>query len=356
MRSTESHGMINSRVLVTGGAGFVGSHLAEFYAEKGSKVTILDNFSRAEMLNADVQRAFFNWNYLRNKYRNVKLARGDVRNFEEVKASSKGTDIIIHAAGQVAVTTSLKNPRKDFEINASGTLNVLEAARLSDAKFILCSTNKVYGENVNNIPLKADQRRYSFADDKFRMGIPETFPIDLCAHSPYGSSKLVADIYAQDYAHTYGLVTGVFRMSCIYGERQFGVEDQGWVAWFVRATLSNHPITIYGDGRQVRDVLYIADLVRLFDAFVKSRLRHGVFNVGGGPENTLSLLEMLQLLEEISGRRPIVRFADWRQADQKVYVSDISKAKKILKWEPKTSPKVGLNRLVKWVAKEGVRA
>lgn len=216
--------------------------------------------------------------------------------------------------------------------------------------FILCSTNKVYGENVNKISVEEEKKHYHFANEKYRNGISETFTIDLCGHSPYGCSKLSADIYTQDYAHTYGLKTGVFRMSCIYGERQFGVEDQGWVAWFVIATHTGKNVTIYGDGKQVRDVLYISDLVQAFDEFFNSNLKHNVFNVGGGPKNTLSLLELLDMLKELTRKNTSIKFAEWRPADQKVYVSDISKAKKLLNWEPKVNPRNGVKKLAQWVS------
>jgi CDP-paratose 2-epimerase len=337
------------KLLVTGGAGFVGSHVAEYYAKRGSEVLVFDNLSRVEILGKSVGDPLYNWNYLKNNYGNVELVKGDIGRFEEVKAASKDVDAIVHTAAQVAVTTSLSDPRTDFEINALGTFNVLEAARLNDAALVFCSTNKVYGENVNKIPVREEKKRYCFTDEKYKNGIPETFPIDLCGHSPYGCSKLAADIYMQDYAHTYGLKTGVFRMSCIYGERQFGVEDQGWVAWFVIASLTNKQITIYGDGKQVRDVLYVTDLVEAFSAFANSKLKHEVFNMGGGSENTLSLLELLDLLKELTGRSPQTSIADWRQVDQKVYVSDISKAERLLNWRPRVRPRESVEKLVNWV-------
>lgn len=336
------------KVLVTGGAGFVGSHVAEYYA-KGSEVLVFDNLSRAEILGKSTGDSLFNWKYLKNNYSNVKLVKGDIRNFEQVKAASKDVDAIVHTAAQVAVTTSLSDPRTDFEINALGTFNILEVARLNDAALVFCSTNKVYGENVNKIPVKEEGKRYSFAKEKYRNGIPEMFTIDLCGHSPYGCSKLAADLYVQDYAHTYGLKTGVFRMSCIYGVRQFGVEDQGWIAWFVIAALTNRQITIYGDGKQVRDILYVTDLTEAFSAFLNSKMKHEVFNIGGGSENTLSLLDLIDLLKELTGRSPQISIADWRPADQKVYISDISKAEKLLNWKPRVRPREGVGRLVNWV-------
>jgi CDP-paratose 2-epimerase len=338
-----------SRILVTGGAGFIGSHVAEYYAKKGEEVIVLDNLSRAEILGKVVGDPLYNWNYLK-QYGNLKLVKGDIRSFEQVRGIAKDINVIIHVAAQVAVTTSIANPRIDFEINTLGTFNVLEVARLEDANLIFTSTNKVYGENVNKIPVIEKETRYEYADPSFRKGIPETFPIDLTGHSPYGCSKLAADIYVQDYAYTYGLKTGVFRMSCIYGERQFGIEDQGWVSWFAIATLTGKPITIYGNGKQVRDVLYVGDLINAFDKFLNSNLKHEVFNIGGGPKNTLSLLELLEMLKRMSGMNPKISFADWRPADQKVYISNINKAKALLNWEPKTTPEDGVGRLVNWIS------
>jgi len=337
------------KILVTGGAGFIGSHIAEYYARKREEVIVLDNLSRTEILGKVVGDPFYNWNYLK-QYENMKLVKGDIRNFEQVKEAAKDVNAIIHVAAQVAVTTSITNPRIDFEINALGTFNILEVARLEDSSLIFTSTNKVYGENVNKIPIVEKEIRYEYADPRFMEGIPETFPIDLTGHSPYGCSKLAADIYVQDYAHTYGLKTGVFRMSCIYGERQFGVEDQGWVSWLTIATLTGKPITIYGDGKQVRDVLYVGDLIDAFDKFLNSSLKHEVFNIGGGPKNTLSLLELLEMLKWMSSMNPKISFAGWRPADQKVYISNINKAKILLNWEPKTSPEDGVGKLVNWIS------
>ncbi len=340
---------IKVKILVTGGAGFVGSHVAEYYTRRGDEVTVLDNLLRWEVFKGNLGNPQYNWNYLK-KYQNVKLMKGDIRNPEDLKKAAKGSDAIIHTAAQVAVTTSMKDPKLDFEVNAFGTLNVLEAARLNDSAVVYCSTNKVYGENVNTIPVAEEEKRYRFADEKYKKGIPEDFSIDRAWHTPYGCSKLAGDLYVQDYAHGYGLKTGVFRMSCIYGERQFGVEDQGWIAWFTIATMLGKPITIYGDGKQVRDVLYIADLVEVFDAFLKSYLKQGVFNIGGGPDNTLSLLELLDLLERLCGKKPTISFADWRPADQKVYISDISRAGEKLGWKPKVSPEEGVRKLVNWIS------
>ena len=335
------------KILITGGAGFIGSHLAEYYAKNENEIICYDNLSRSELLKKEVNMTY-NWNYLKN-FSNVELIKGDIRDFEKLKKVTKDADVIIHTAAQTAVTTSIQDPKTDFEVNALGTFNVIEAARLSSNPVIIyCSTNKVYGENVNKVRVEEKETRYIF-EDKFKNGIPETFSIDLCEHTPYGCSKLTGDLYIQDYSYLYGLKTGVFRMSCIYGTRQFGVEDQGWVAWFTIATLLNKPITIYGDGKQVRDVLYVKDLVKAFDLFVDSNLKQEVFNIGGGMDNTLSLLELLDLLEKLTGKRSEITFSNWRPSDQKVYISDISKLKEKLDWGPEITPEKGVRELINFV-------
>jgi CDP-paratose 2-epimerase len=340
------------KILVTGGAGFVGSHVAEYYAKKGDEVIVFDNLSRAELLGYETPYTRYNWNYLK-RYECIKLIKGDIRDAEMIKERAKNADVIIHTAAQTAVTTSLEYPKTDFEVNAIGTFNVLEAARKSKNNpcLIFCSTNKVYGDNVNKIPVTEKEKRYEFADEKYKNGIPEDFPTDLCEHTPYGCSKFTGDIYVQDYAQRNKIDAAVFRMSCIHGTRQFGVEDQGWVAWFTIATLMEKPITIYGDGKQVRDVLYVTDLVNAYDLFVQKRdeIHHGVYNIGGGVENTMSLLELLHILEDLTGKRSKITFDNWRPSDQKVYISDISKVKRILGWQPEVSPKEGVGRLAKWV-------
>lgn len=337
------------KVVVTGGAGFVGSHVAEYYAGRGAEVTVIDNLGRAEIFGSKVKNTDFNWNYLKGIGR-VELVKKDVRDFNAIKDYFKDAEIVVHAAAQTAVTTSVIDPATDFTTNAMGTFNVLEAARLANTnpKIVYCSTNKVYGENVNKIKVEEEEKRYKF-EEKFNKGIPESFSTDLCGHSPYGCSKLTGDIYMQDYFHQYGLRTGVFRMSCIYGTRQFGIEDQGWVAWFVIAALTGQEITIYGDGKQVRDVLFVSDLVRAYDLFVESGLKHGIFNIGGGVENTLSLLELLDLIKEETGSIVKPKFSGWRPADQKVYISNIRKINEELNWQPETDVKTGVKKLINWV-------
>jgi len=336
------------KVLITGGAGFIGSHAAEFFS-RDNAVTLYDNLSRGQMLGVQDKNRRYNIDYLTAKGPKMDFYEGDLRDFQSLKIAARATDFVVHAAGQVAIKTSVKDPRTDFEINALGTFNVLEAARINDAAVVFCSTNKVYGENVNLIGVVNQGKRYVFSDPQYANGIPESFSTDNTGHSPYGSSKLAADTYVQDYARTYGLRTGVFRMSCIYGERQFGAEDQGWLAWFTISTVTRRRIVIYGDGKQVRDTLYVTDLIDAFDRFLRSDIKHAVFNMGGGPENTLSLLELLDLLQVMTGVRPEVSFEEWRLADQRVYISDIRKAQEILHWKPKVRPQEGIKRVISWV-------
>jgi CDP-paratose 2-epimerase len=338
------------RVLITGGAGLVGSHCAEFFALSNSKnkVTVLDNLMRSQIFGYDKDSVEFNWNYLK-KFNNIERIKGDVRNEKDVaRAIGSGVDVLIHTAGQPGVPSSVRIPLEDFSINAFGTLNVIEAARRKskDTVIIYCSTNKVYGENVDKMPLVEKDKRYTFKDIS---GVTEDMCTDLTGHTPYGVSKLVGDLYVQEYSYIYEMRTAVFRMSCTYGTRQFGFEDQGWVAWFIIATLFNKPVTIYGNGKQVRDMLYVDDLVDAFSRFINSDLERGLFNIGGGPENTISLLEFLDELELVTGRRPRVNFADWRPSDQKVYITDTSKLENTLNWKIKTPVKEGIRELVDWV-------
>ncbi|MCK4249606.1 MAG: GDP-mannose 4,6-dehydratase [Candidatus Omnitrophica bacterium] len=336
------------KILITGGAGLVGSHAAEFYAKAGHEVVVLDNLMRSSLFDYDKESVEFNWNYLA-KYDNIKKIKGDVRNEDDVNSAlGDGLDAVIHTAGQPGVPLSVRIPKEDFSINAYGTLNVLECLRqrCPEAVFVYCSTNKVFGENVDNIALKEKETRYVYDGVK---GVTEKMSIDLTGHTPYGVSKYVGDLYAQEYAHIYGMKTGVFRMSCIYGTRQFGFEDQGWVAWFIIAALTKKPVTIYGNGKQVRDLLYVTDLIKAYDAFIKSDLKHGVFTTGGGPEKTTSLLEFMDNIEKKTGHRLKTTFSDWRPSDQKVYISDITNITKTLGWEPQITPEEGMDKIIDWV-------
>lgn len=337
------------RILITGGAGLVGSHAAEYFSGRGDEVIILDNLMRSNLFGYDKQSVEYNWRYL-DKFKNIKRIKGDVREEKDVRtAIGNGVDAVIHTAGQPGVPLSMRIPKEDFSINAFGTLNVLECIRQKspNAAFIYTSTNKVYGENVDRIALEEMKTRYVYSGRA--TGISEAMPVDHTGHTPYGASKYTGDIYTQEYGHIYGMKTAVFRMSCIYGTRQFGFEDQGWVAWFIIAALQNKPITIFDDGKQVRDLLWVDDLIRAFDMFIKSSLNHEVFNIGGGKDNTISLLEFLSLLEKKTGKKPDTAFEDWRPSDQKVYISDISKVREKLSWEPEINPGEGIQKLIDWV-------
>jgi CDP-paratose 2-epimerase len=337
------------KVLITGAAGMVGSHCAEFYARRGNQVYALDSLIRSKLFGSPAKSVEYNWDYL-GKFENIKRVKIDIRDWEPLKELFEANefDLIIHTAAQPGVGFSLKDPKQDFQINAVGTFNLLELTRRysKGATFIYCSTNKVYGERVLQFELIKGDTRYAFKSIK---AIREDIGIDLTAHTPYGVSKYVGDIYCQEYGYSYGIRTGVFRTSCIYGPRQFGFEDQGWVAWFSISALKDRKITIYGDGKQVRDVLYVDDLVRAFDLYYRSNLKHAVFNIGGGPQNTISLLELLDLLERKLGKKIEREFSDWRPSDQRVYISDITKLKENLGWEPSISIEEGLERMLSWM-------
>ncbi|MCR4337863.1 MAG: NAD-dependent epimerase/dehydratase family protein [Candidatus Omnitrophica bacterium] len=336
-------------ILVTGGAGMVGSHCAEHFSKKNHQVIVYDNLMRSQIFRSQKESVEYNWHYLKTLPKII-LEKNDIRDRAALKKCFQQykPDVVIHAAAQPGVRFSLDNPYEDFEINCVGTVNVLEAFREVNPQgtLIYCSTNKVYGENINNYALVEKKSRYTFKKEK---GVSEKESVDLTGHTPYGTSKLAGEQYVQDYAHTYGLKTGVFRMSCIYGTRQFGFEDQGWLAWFSICALQNRDVTIYGDGKQVRDVLWVEDLIRAYEKFINSDSKHEVFNIGGGPENTLSLLELVAILEEILSKKIKVGFDDWRKFDQKVYISNIDKIKREMGWAPEVSVKEGLKRLTHWI-------
>jgi CDP-paratose 2-epimerase len=338
-------------VLITGGAGFIGCNAAARFIRQGHQVTVFDNLSRPGTPN--------NLKWLATVGR-FKFVKGDVRNAKAIAAAVrgvKGLDAVLHYAGQVAVTTSVRDPREDFDINALGTFNVLEAVRLAQPQgkaksgkkiaLLYSSTNKVYG-GMEDIKVVLRKGRYQYKD--LPKGIPEDRLLDF--HSPYGCSKGAADQYVRDYGRIYGFPTVVFRQSCIYGYRQFGVEDQGWVAWFTIAAELGKPITLYGNGRQVRDVLFIDDLIDAYQMALKNikKCAGQVYNIGGGHRNQMSLLELLAHLEGLAGRKIKTSFADWRPGDQPVFVCDIAKAKRDFGWSPKVSVKQGVTKLHGWVA------
>jgi len=331
------------RILITGGAGFIGSNAARHFIERGDQVTIFDNLSR--------RGSQHNLSWLRTQQGadSFTLIQADLRDFAALTQAARGQEVVIHYAGQVAVTQSVQNPRGDFEDNALGTFNALEAARLSGSNpiFLYSSTNKVYG-GMENVELVETATRYEYRD--YPHGISESFPLDF--HSPYGCSKGTGDQYVRDYARIYGLRTVVFRQSAIYGPRQFGIEDQGWLAWFIIAAVTGAPITIYGDGKQVRDVLYVDDLVHAYELAIEQieRAAGQVFNVGGGTANTLSIwTETGPLLEKMMGRTIPIRRGDWRPGDQRICVMDTRKAQALLGWSPQVGTEEGAQKLYQWI-------
>ncbi len=332
-------------VLITGGAGFIGCNLAFRLLARGESVTVFDNLSRP-----GVER---NLEWLQETFpERLGIVIADVRNTGAVRNAVHRAKAVFHFAAQVAVTTSLADPVSDFESNLRGTLNVLEALRLAEdpPPLVFTSTNKVYG-SLKDVTLTKNKTRYEPADTGVReRGIPEEYPIDF--YSPYGCSKGAADQYVIDYARIYGIRSVVFRMSCIYGPRQFGTEDQGWVAYFLIRALQGKPIILYGDGLQVRDLLFIEDLV---DAFLlawkhMNGLSGQAFNIGGGPGNTVSLIEILNLIQEMKSSVSEILFDRWRSGDQKYYVSDIRKFHSATGWSPRTDVHQGIGKLFDWLS------
>lgn len=332
-------------VLITGGAGFIGSNLAFRLLREGHEVIVYDNFSRA-----GVER---NFRWLQASYgRQVRLMEADVQDEKRLAAAVSGCSRVFHLAAQVAVTTSLVDPVSDFDTNARGTLNLLEAIRKTgrEIPLLFTSTNKVYG-NLDDLELSIKGRRYFPKDAAVgHHGIDEDRPMEF--HSPYGCSKGSADQYVLDYARTFGLPTVVFRMSCIYGPHQFGTEDQGWIAHFLLQALRDEPINLYGDGRQVRDVLFIDDLVEamlLAHSYINT-IRGEAFNIGGGTKNTVSLLELTEMIVDLCQKPLNVAFAEWRLADQRYYVSDIKRFQAATDWKPSVPVRRGIELLYHWLA------
>lgn len=325
------------KILITGGLGFIGINAAKYFSND-NEIHIVDNVSRKGNME--------NYETISNN-KNITLHVKDIRNFFDIESVFKKIqpDVVLHLAGQVAVTFSVTNPREDFEINALGTFNILESIRLHspNTTLLFASTNKVYGNYQSD--LIEEEKRYSYMFDG---GVTEETPLDF--HSPYGCSKGSADQYVRDYSRIYGLKTVVLRQSCIYGQNQFGIEDQGWVAWFTIASTFGKKFFIYGDGKQVRDVLHIDDLINLYEMIINNidKCKGQIFNVGGGENNTLSLLELLNVL----GKQNTLnyQYSDWRPGDQKIYVSDITKLKNTIGWEPKIRVEEGLEKLQNWVS------
>lgn len=335
---------MRASALITGGAGFIGSNLAFRLLSGGRRVRILDNLARPGV-ERNLERLAQEFGGL------LEFERQDIAQ-ASLKRMVRDVAEVYHFSAQVAVTTSLEFPALDFETNVRGTVSLLEAmrAQATPPKLVFTSTNKVYG-SLEDIPMRRRGDRYEPADPLYQPGISEARPLDF--HTPYGCSKGAADQYVLDWSRSYGIPTAVFRMSCIYGPRQCGTEDQGWVAHFLLQALAGEPVTIYGDGMQVRDILYVEDLLDAFGLVMENlpRLAGQAFNIGGGSTHTVSLIEVLDLIAEISGHKTRLHFADWRQGDQKYYVSDTRKFRQATGWRPSFSVREGISQLHHWLVR-----
>lgn len=331
-------------ILITGGCGFIGCNLADALAWRGEKVIAFDNLSRGG--------ARENAHWLKSRHAELlSVVTGDVRDSISVIEAVRGARAVMHLAAQVAVTGSLQDPLDDFETNARGTLNVLEAVRLHNpsAPIVFASTNKVYGRLVADENVEQLGQRYVPTDTKLAKGVGEDTPLDF--YSPYGCSKGAADQYVRDYARVYGLNTAVLRMSCIYGPRQFGTEDQGWLAHFMLRSILGEPLTVFGDGLQVRDALHVSDAVRAWILVLDhiASVRGRVFNLGGGTDNAISLLELIDHIGQMRGSAPAISFGEWRPGDQPWYVSRTEAIASALAWKPQVPLRLGLRSLLEWL-------
>jgi CDP-paratose 2-epimerase len=332
------------KVLVTGGCGFIGFHTCSYYAKKGDEVVSFDNMTKHELVRtgyATEKARDYNWNILKDL--GVRLIKGDIRNYPELKEATKGCDFIIHTAAQPAMTISVEDPDLDFSTNVLGTLNVLKVAREYKIPVVSCATIHVYGNKINE-ELKEGETRYTRQPPE----IDETYPVMGGTLTPLHVSKRAAELYVQTFIDSYGVEAASFRLTGLYGPNQFGGEDHGWVANFAIRAVLGEPINIYGTGKQVRDILYAEDAVRAFDAFYNNR-KPGIYNIGGGSKTAISLIECVELLKEITGKEIRVNFYPERLGDLRYFVCDVSKAKKELNWEPETLPKKGITNLVNWI-------
>ncbi|MDD5109298.1 MAG: GDP-mannose 4,6-dehydratase [Candidatus Omnitrophica bacterium] len=332
------------KVLVTGGCGFLGSHVCEYYVRKGWSVISLDNMTKYELNRigyvTDKARSY-NWDFL--KKLGVKLTKGDIRDKKELWKAGKNVDYIIHTAAQPAMTISWEDPDLDFSTNVIGTFNVLQLAKSLQVPIVSCASIHVYGNKIN-AELKEEKTRYTRNPE----AINEDYPTMTGILTPLHASKKSAEYYVQAFIDTYKLKAASFRLTGIYGVRQLGGEDHGWVANFCIRAVLGYPLTIYGTGKQVRDIIYATDICKAFDAFYREQ-KPGIYNIGGGVLTRISLLECIDLIKEVSGIEPEVRFAQDRLGDLRYFVCDIAKAKKELHWEAKITVKKGLEKLIEWV-------
>lgn len=337
------------KLLITGGVGFIGTNISLEARRRGYDVIAFDSLIRSQ-----TER-----NIPPLTQAGVQIVRGDVRAPHDFLRLPRGIDAIIHLAGNPGIPWSIAWPYYDFDVNTTGTINVLEYSKsIGKSPVIFASTNKVYSDYVNEVGFIERETRYEWDISGFimggisEMGVREDFPLDgfgKYPRSPYGVSKTAADLYCQEYFHLYGIPTVVNRMSCIYGYYQLGVEDQGWIDWFVRSILlGDGSINIYGNGKQVRDILFGTDVANLYLTEIEQieKVKGSVFNIGGGFKNTLSLREAITMIEEYTGKKVSLTYHPWRHADQKIYISDTSKAEEALGWKQTVTPKEGIIKMI----------
>jgi CDP-paratose 2-epimerase len=332
------------KVLVTGGCGFVGSHTCEYYARHGNEVISFDNMTKYELGRtgyATEAARNYNWDILDKA--GVKMVKGDVRDYDHLEEVAEGCDFIVHTAAQPAMTISVESPELDFSTNVRGTFNILQAAHKYKIPLVSCATIHVYGNKIND-DLREGETRYILEPSE----IDESHPVMEGTLTPLHASKMAAELYVQTFIDSYGLEAASFRLTGLYGPNQFGGEDHGWVANFAIRSVLGIPLVIYGTGKQVRDILFVTDVVEAFDAFYRER-KTGIYNIGSRYENSISLLECIDLIGKISGEKPEVEFRESRHGDLQYFVCDSSKAKQILGWESKVPPEQGVESLIDWI-------
>jgi CDP-paratose 2-epimerase len=332
-------------IVITGGCGFIGCNIADALAQRGERVMLLDSLAR--------EGSRENAHWLKNRHGDrIDIRVCDMRDRDAIRSPLAAASAVLHLAAQVAVTTSLDAPLEDFDINARGTLNVLECVRSDNPEIplLFASTNKVYGRLFANADVRVEGDRYVPVEETHHGGIDERTPLDF--YSPYGCSKGAADQYVRDYARVFGMRTAVLRMSCVYGPRQFGTEDQGWIAHFFLQAIRREALTIYGDGYQVRDALHVTDAADAWIAVLDNidQVRGEVFNLGGGPDSSVSLRELLQMMSEMGRELSDIRYDSWRPGDQPWFVSNLSKLREAIQWAPKVSLREGLLTLDHWLS------